>query len=246
MFEESLVSSRLQKEPRRRKTFASVAFLVHAVFFLAMLFFQYWNVDALPEPPVRFAFFTAMQAPPPPPPVRLIAPKPAEPAAAQPPAAQPPAQPMPEPMAAAPFPVQPTDVPAAAPERNDGPAGGPSAGSGPVGIPGDGPGTGGGSEVGLDKVLTVGGAVTRPVGIFQPQPRYTETARKVRLQGAVILEAIIDREGRVSDLRMIKGLGLGLTDEAVKTVKQWKFEPATLNGQPVAVYYTLTIYFRLQ
>ncbi len=91
----------------------------------------------------------------------------------------------------------------------------------------------------------VGGDVLPPVKIHAPPPRYTEIARKARIQGLVILEAVIDATGKVTDVRLIKGLPMGLEQAAIEAVRQWRFEPATLNGKPVAVLYNLTINFTL-
>ncbi len=94
--------------------------------------------------------------------------------------------------------------------------------------------------------IQVGGDVAAPVKINAPQPQYTEIARKARLQGVVIVQAIIDKQGTVTNVKVLKGLGMGLDTAAVDAIKQWKFKPATLNGKPVAVYYNLTVNFRLQ
>ncbi len=92
----------------------------------------------------------------------------------------------------------------------------------------------------------VGGGVSPPVRIHAPQPRYTEEARQARIQGVVILEAIIDQEGRVRAVRVLKDLPMGLAESAVETVREWRFEPARLDGRPVPVYYNLTVRFSLQ
>ena len=86
----------------------------------------------------------------------------------------------------------------------------------------------------------------KPVRLGGAQPAYTELARKARIQGVVIVEAIIDKEGRVTNVRVLKGLPMGLDQSAVDAVKSWRFKPATLNGRPVSVYYSLTVNFRLQ
>jgi len=61
----------------------------------------------------------------------------------------------------------------------------------------------------------------------------------------VILEAIIDAEGKIDDIRVLKGQPMGLTESAVKSVKTWTFRPATLDGKPVKVYYVLTVKFQV-
>jgi TonB family protein len=92
----------------------------------------------------------------------------------------------------------------------------------------------------------VGDNVTRPEKISGLSPAYTEAARKARVQGVVIIEAIIDEAGNVTDARVLKGLPMGLDQSAYEAVKTWKFKPATLDGQPVKVYYTLTVNFQVQ
>ncbi len=94
--------------------------------------------------------------------------------------------------------------------------------------------------------ITVGGDVMKPVKIHAPRPDYTEIARKTRTEGLVIVQAIIDKHGDVTNVKVLKGVPMGLTEEAVKAIKQWKFKPATLGGKPVDVYYNLTINFQLQ
>lgn len=94
--------------------------------------------------------------------------------------------------------------------------------------------------------IRVGGDVVPPEKITAPSPQYTEIARKARIQGVVIVEAIIDKEGNVTNVKILKGLPMGLDQAAADAVKKWKFKPATLNGKPVAVIYNLTVNFRLQ
>src|SRR5258706_410502 len=71
--------------------------------------------------------------------------------------------------------------------------------------------------------LRVGGDVKAPEAIRRTEPRYTETARKAHLAGVVVVEAIIDKNGNVDRVKVLKGLDLGLTEQAVEAVKQWKF-----------------------
>jgi periplasmic protein TonB len=97
-----------------------------------------------------------------------------------------------------------------------------------------------------DGPILVGGDVKAPEKVFGPQPTYTEIARKARIQGVVIVQAIIDKQGNVTNVKVLKGLPMGLEEAAVEAMKQWKFKPATLNGRPVTVYYNLTVNFKLQ
>ena len=106
----------------------------------------------------------------------------------------------------------------------------------PEGIPG----------AGADGPYQIGGDVTPPVKIYDLQPRYTEEARKARIQGIVILQGVVDANGDVTRIQVIKGLTLGLTESAVETVKQWKYKPAMKNGEPVAVYYVIRVGFWMQ
>lgn len=95
--------------------------------------------------------------------------------------------------------------------------------------------------------IHVGGDMNPPEKLHAPQPQYTEIARKARIQGVVIVQAIIDKDGNVTSVKLLKGLPMGLDQAALDAIKQWKFKPATLaDGRPVAVYYTLTVNFQLQ
>ncbi|TNF70645.1 MAG: TonB family protein [Acidobacteria bacterium] len=97
-----------------------------------------------------------------------------------------------------------------------------------------------------DIAIPVGGEVTKPVKIFFPKPQYNELARRAGLEGIVILQAVIDRQGQVGEVEVLKGLPLGLTESAVAAVERWRFEPATLRGKPVRVYFNLTVKFGLE
>jgi len=94
--------------------------------------------------------------------------------------------------------------------------------------------------------IYVTGDVQKPEKVSSVPPQYTEIARKARIQGVVILQSIIDEQGNVTDVSVLKGLPMGLSEAASEAVKQWKYKPATLNGKPVAVYFNLTVNFQLQ
>jgi TonB family protein len=94
--------------------------------------------------------------------------------------------------------------------------------------------------------MQISGNVLAPKRVFSPDPHYPEEARHARVQGVVILQTIIDTVGNVKDVRVLKGLPSGLTEAAVEAVTKWRFEPATLEGKPVAVYYLVTVSFSVQ
>ena len=97
-----------------------------------------------------------------------------------------------------------------------------------------------------ERPLLVGGNVKAPIAVKRVDPIYTEVARRARTQGIVIIEAVIDRQGNVTEARVLKPLGFGLDVAALNAVRQWKFKPGTLNGEPVPVYYNLTVNFRIE
>jgi TonB family protein len=98
-----------------------------------------------------------------------------------------------------------------------------------------------------EEPVRVGGEVSAlPQPLQRVPPQYTEVARRARIQGVVILEAEIDREGRVTSTRVLKGLPMGLSEEAEKALAQWRFVPAHRGGEPVPSLTTVTINFRLE
>lgn len=96
-----------------------------------------------------------------------------------------------------------------------------------------------------NRLLRVGGEVLAPIKIHTPSPRYPEVARRARKEGVVIVEAIIDETGNVVRTEVIKSAPMGLDDAAVEAVSKWRFEPATLRGEPVPVLFSLTVKFEL-
>lgn len=88
--------------------------------------------------------------------------------------------------------------------------------------------------------------ITAPRRVSTVMPRYTEEAKKERIQGMVIVQTVIEKDGTVSDLKVLKGLPHGLSEAAVEAIRQWTFEPARdEQGRPVTVYYNLTVNFTL-
>ena len=93
--------------------------------------------------------------------------------------------------------------------------------------------------------LRVGEKVQKPQILEHAPPLYTPEARQARLQGTVILQAVVGAGGRVEGIEVLKGLPMGLDEKAIDAVKQWTFQPATLDGAPVPVCYVLTVNFQM-
>ena len=91
----------------------------------------------------------------------------------------------------------------------------------------------------------MGGGVSNPVLIFKVEPEYSEEARKAKFQGTVLLAIVVDKNGRVADVRVVRPLGLGIDEKAIEAVKKWRFRPAMLNSKPVAVAANVEVNFRL-
>lgn len=95
-----------------------------------------------------------------------------------------------------------------------------------------------------DPPLRIGGNIKEPKKLKDVRPVYPEIALNARVQGIVIIETQIDRDGRVSNARVIRPVAL-LDDAAIDAVMQWEFEPTLLGGQPVPVIMTVTVNFTL-
>ena len=89
------------------------------------------------------------------------------------------------------------------------------------------------------------GEVTPPVRALWVEPRFPEVARNLRLQGQVIMQVVIDRQGSVRAIRLLRGLPFGLSESACVAVRQWRYRPATIAGQPICIYWTVVVSFSL-
>jgi TonB family protein len=109
-----------------------------------------------------------------------------------------------------------------------GPSQGPFVGSGPPGI------------------YPVGKlGVTVPQVIYNPEPSFSDEARKAKMQGTVMLFVVVGKDGRTYNIRVGQSLGMGLDEKAIEAVGRWRFKPATLNGQPVATQIAVEVDFHL-
>lgn len=131
---------------------------------------------------------------------------------------------------------------------SNGPEGGSGIGTGNgTGIDGgSGPGIGPGGVGGIGgDVYRIGGGVMAPRPIYDPDPEYSDEARRSKYQGVVVLWVVVGRDGLPKDVRVARSLGLGLDQKAVDAVRRWRFQPATMDGRPVAVQLNIEVSFRL-
>ncbi|HVG69854.1 MAG TPA: energy transducer TonB [Vicinamibacterales bacterium] len=200
---------------------------------------------ALPEVPTMMAFVAEASAPPPPPP------PPPPPAAKSPGPAS--AKPAPSPGAA---PVEPPST--IQPERpnDEGDIGVPGGVEG--GIPG---GVLGGVVGGLPgdipppppppapppprAPVRVGGQIQAPALVSKVDPVYPEVAVSARIRGVVILEANVDRDGHVVDVKVLRTASRLLDNAAITAVRQWQYKPLVLNGSPEPFVLTVVLTFNL-
>jgi len=119
-----------------------------------------------------------------------------------------------------------------------GSGGGVGSGKGAGFGPGEGGGIGGG-------VYRAGGGVSNPIPLFKIDPEYSEEARKAKYSGTVILYIEVDTTGHARNLKVVKGIGLGLDEKAMEAVNKWRFKPGMKDGKPVVVAAHVEVNFRL-
>jgi len=95
-------------------------------------------------------------------------------------------------------------------------------------------------------VYTVGNDVTPPKVRSRVQPQYTDVARIAKVEGTVLLEAVVTKGGAIRILRIIRPLGFGLEENAAEGLSKWTFQPATRMGQPVDVLLGIEVNFNLR
>jgi protein TonB len=223
----------------RRALTLPVSVALHTAAALTLVVVPLLVSEENPEPQsgVRAFLVEPLSVPPPPPP----------PAAR--PAAAPRVTPRPQPQAEA-F-VAPVEVPSEITPEQALDLGGVEAGS-PDGVEGGVPGgVVGGIVGGLPEAppppvvpVRVGGAVREPRRLVVVPPVYPDLAVKARLQGKVIVEAVINERGRVVSVSLVEGTPL-FNDAAVEAVKKWVYTPTLVNGVPTPVIMKVTVHFRL-
>jgi TonB family protein len=87
--------------------------------------------------------------------------------------------------------------------------------------------------------------VTAPIVFQHQEPSYSEKARRAKFSGTTVIQVLIDTQGRVQKMRVLKPLGLGLDEKALETIQNWRFKPAMKDGDPVPVKVLVEISFKL-
>ena len=120
-------------------------------------------------------------------------------------------------------------------------------GQGRTGGPGREPLAGAGPGTGDGGVYTIGSGVTMPQILQQTVPTYTDDAIRAKVQGLVLIQMVVRKNGRVDSFKALKGLGYGLEEKAIQEMAaNWKFRPGTLQGRPVDVMATIEVSFNLR
>jgi periplasmic protein TonB len=248
MFEHSLIDLESKQQPRTRRWISlPVAVALHLVALTAFAFGSYWTVGTVAEPNLATAFIDLQLPPLPPPPAgghpqrpRTPQAPPTRPAAATTAIEQPHAVPdrLPDPGPAQTVTDLPPGPPVVGTDFRTGPIGtGDGADNGPTFDPG---------PRGEEGPIRLTAEMSRPRPLQPILPKYTEIARRAGLQGSVIVQAVIDEHGRATDVRILRGLPMGLDRAAVEAIERCPFEPARIGSRAVKVYFNLTVNFTIQ
>jgi protein TonB len=99
-----------------------------------------------------------------------------------------------------------------------------------------------------NEVFKPGPGITMPKPIHTEKPRYTAEAMKAGIQGTVLLDAVVLKDGNVSNVEVIRSLDkmYGLDESAIEAARQWRFEPGQKDGKPVAVRVSIELTFTLR
>ena len=236
-----LITGHVQHAPRHQAASVLVSITAQAALVGTVVLGTLLVVDSpVPRAAMMMAFVAAAPPPPPPPPPPPKAPEPAQSAS----------KPVPANPAAAPV-EQPREIAAEGP---------------PVafddeefeGVPG---GVVGGVSGGLEPLappppppppppaprgpIRIGGVIKEPALLTRVDPVYPGVAISANIEGTVILEAIVDEEGRVESVKVLRSLSV-LDKPAVEAVKQWRYSPVLLNGKPEKFVLTVAVTFRLE
>jgi len=132
---------------------------------------------------------------------------------------------------------------------SNGTGGGGGMGSGYGGGLGSGNGNGYGSGSGGNAgggLYKIGGNISKPIPIYQPEAEFSDEARRNKYQGVVVVALIVDAQGNPQNVHVLRSLGMGLDEKAVEAVRKYKFKPAMKDGHtPVPVAMAVQVNFNL-
>ena len=229
----------------RRSSVALLSLAAHGAIVLGLVFATLAAPDTLPFPRTALAYFSPVQVRlvdidlPAPPPVKTLPKRSGDEIAI-----------VPQPVATSPLPAAPVEAPTGvSPETGDAQSSPANSGASrdsatPIVVQR--------VEIEPQPLVPVTPAlpvrlhsgITAPRKVVDVAPIYPSLARTVHVEGIVVLEATIDTEGVVTDLRVLRSVPL-LDDAALQAVRQWRYTPGQLNGQAVAVIITVTVRFAL-
>jgi TonB family protein len=106
-------------------------------------------------------------------------------------------------------------------------------------------GAGSPQEYGGVPVRKIGGGVTEPELIYHVEPEFSAEAKKAKFNGIVLVNLIVDSKGKPQDVRVLRGVGMGLDEKALKAVRAYRFRPATEYGKPVPVGLNVEVNFKI-
>ena len=90
------------------------------------------------------------------------------------------------------------------------------------------------------------GEVTPPTVLSRIEPGYSEAARKANIEGTVELSAIVRKDGSVEAVKVSRGLGMGLDENAINALKSWRFRPGMKGGRPVDLRVKIEVTFSMR
>jgi TonB family protein len=236
MWEQSLIESRAETKTGKKLLFWPIAGFIHGIIVTVLICGSYWHVEALDGPKPLAVFMIPKGLPP-----ALSG------------GDRIPARPVHNREAAkiVPLSEEPVEETPGGEQQIQGPEEGtPGPGSidGVVGGIGDEPssGTGVAEEPVPDQPVIIRADMEKPVLIHRVEPFYPPLALRTHIQGMVLMEAVISKAGDVEGLKILSSPHPLLSAAAMNAVQQWKYRPASLNGKPLSVYFTVTVrfYFR--
>jgi len=95
-------------------------------------------------------------------------------------------------------------------------------------------------------VLRLGPGIKPPQVLHKVEPEFSDQARAEHVQGTVLLEIVVDTDGRATNISVLSPLGFGLDERAIASVEKWRFQPAEKDGHPVRLLATIFVNFRFQ